>query len=266
MTNKITAIIQARLGSTRLPGKVLKPIAGKPLLWHIVNRLKSVNKIDEVVIATSNQANDNKIKDFCASENITCFRGSENDVLDRFYKAALSANAGTVIRITGDCPLIDPNLIGKLIDYFFEKGFDFCGIAAGAGVAKDGFVGRYPDGLDAEIFLINALKIAWQEARGLLYREHVTPFIWKQPKKFKLGTLKSEDKDYSDFRWTIDNEEDYRLIQWIYEKLFPTNPNFNMYDVLRLLSEYPEKLKENKHFIGKEGYEKFKIQNSIWLV
>lgn len=257
MSEKLVAIIQARLGSSRLPGKVLKPILDKPVLWHIVNRLKNVKKIDEIVIATSDQANDNQIAEFCTYENIKCFRGSEDDVLDRFYKAATFFNATTLIRITGDCPLIDPDLISQLIDYFFDNNFDYCGIATGAGVAKDSFEGRYPDGLDAEIFTIQTLTIAWQKAQGPLHKEHVTPFIWKQPDKFKLGTLKSEDKDYSDLRWTLDNEEDYHLIQWIYEKLFPSNPSFNMYDVLRLLSEHPEKLEENRHFIGKEGYEKF---------
>jgi len=245
------------MGSSRLPGKVLKPILNKPVLWHIVNRLRNVKKINEVVVATSDQANDGQIEKFCTSENITCFRGSEDDVLDRFYKAAAFFNATTLIRITGDCPLIDPDLISQLIAYFFDNNFDYCGIAAGAGVAVDGFEGRYPDGLDGEIFIMSALTVAWQEGQGQLYREHVTPFIWKQPDRFKLGTLKSEDKDYSDLRWTLDNEEDYLLIQWIYEKLFSKKPYFNMYDVLQLLSEYPEKLEENRHFIGKEGYEKF---------
>lgn len=257
MTNKTIAIIQARMGSSRLPGKVLKSILDKPVLWHIVNRLRSVKKIDEIIVATSDQANDGQIEKFCAFENIKCFRGSENDVLDRFYKAAVFVDATTLIRITGDCPLIDPDLISQLIVFFFENKFDYCGIAAGAGVAIDGFEGRYPDGLDAEIFTVQALTIAWREGQGQLYREHVTPFIWKQPDRFKLGTFKSEDKDYSDLRWTLDNEEDYHLIQWIYEKLVPANPIFNMYDVLRLLSKHPEKLKENRHFIGKEGYEKF---------
>lgn len=245
------------MGSSRLPGKVLKPILNKPVLWHIINRLRSVKKINQVVVATSEQPNDNQIEAFCASENIKCFRGSEDDVLDRFYKAALFVDATTAIRITGDCPLIDPDLISRLIDYFSDNKFDYCAIATGAGVAKEDFKKRYPDGLDAEIFSMSVLTIAWQEARGPLYREHVTPFIWKQPARFKLETFKSEDKDYSDMRWTLDNEEDYHLIQWIYKNLFPSNPNFNMYDVLRLLSEHPEKLAENRHFIGKEGYEKF---------
>ena len=257
MSEKLVAIIQARMGSTRLPGKVLKPIVGKPVLWHIVNRLRSVIKINEVVVATSDRAKDDQIEKFCAFENIKCFRGSENDVLDRFYKAAVFVDATTVIRITGDCPLIDPSLINCLIDYFFNNKFEYCGIATGAGVAIDGFEGRYPDGLDTEIFTMKTLKVAWLESKGPLYREHVTPFIWKQPERFKLGTFKSEDKDYSDLRWTLDNEEDYHLIKWIYEKMFPSNPSFTMYDVLRLLSEHPEKFEENRHFIGKEGYEKF---------
>jgi len=104
---------------------------------------------------------------------------------------------------------------------------------------------------------MRALTIAWKEAHGALYQEHVTPYIWKHPDKFELGILKSNDKDYSDLRWTLDNEEDYQLIHWIYEKLYPTNPYFNIYDVLKLLKEHPAKLEKNRHFIGKEGYEKF---------
>jgi len=257
MPEKLVAVIQARMGSSRLPGKVLKPILDKPVLWHIVNRLRSVKKINEIVVATSDQPNDNQIKEFCASENIKCFRGSEDDVLDRFYKAASFFNATTLIRITGDCPLIDSILIKELIKYFYKNKLDFCGIATGAGTATQGFKRRYPDGLDAEIFKMKTLSIAWEEATESLYREHVTPFIWKQPERFKLGTLKSKKNDYSDLRWTIDNKEDYLLIKWIYENLYPVKKNFNMHDVLELLEKHPKKIQENKKFIGREGYEKF---------
>ena len=254
---KIVTIIQARMGSTRLPEKVLMPILGKPVLWHIVNRLRNVKEINDIIIATSNSKKDDKIEDFCKANHIDCFRGSEEDVLDRFYKAALKYDPDYLIRITGDCPLIDPDLIKQLIAYFIANKFDQCGIATGAGAAQKGFVGRFPDGMDTEIFTMNALRTAWREAVGPLNREHVTPYLWKQPKRFKIGTLKSKDKDYSHFRWTLDNNEDYELIKWIYEQLYSLKNNFNMYDVLNLLEKNPGVMGKNKHLLGKEGYEQF---------
>lgn len=257
MSKKIVAIIQARMGSTRLPGKVLMPIVQRPVLWHIVNRLRNVKEINCIVIATSDTEKDNKIEEFCHQYQIHCFRGSEEDVLDRFYKAAESFNAEYLIRITGDCPLIDPDLISELINYFFKNNYDHCGIATGAGATQEGFTGKFPDGLDAEIFTMNALKTAWQEAKELLYREHVTPFIWKQPQRFKIGLFKCSDGDYSNFRWTLDNIEDYELIKWIYEQLYPIKTDFNMNDILDLLEKRPEYFEKNKHLLGQEGYEQF---------
>lgn len=254
---RIVAIIQARMGSTRLPEKVLMPIVGKPVLWHIVHRIKNVKEIDTIVIATSDSNKDNRIAEFCEVNKIDCFRGSEEDVLDRFYKAAIKYNPDFLLRVTGDCPLVDPDLISELIKYYINNKFDHCGIATGAGAAREGFIGRFPDGLDAEIFTMSALRAAWREAEGQLYREHVTPYLWKQPGRFKIGSLISKDKDYSRFRWTLDNQEDYELIKWIYEQLYPVKNNFNMYDVLELLEKNTGILDKNKHLLGKEGYEQF---------
>ena len=255
--SKIVAIIQARMGSSRLPEKVLMPIVGKPVLWHIANRLRCVKKINKIIIATSNTEKDDKIEEFCQKYEINCFRGSEEDVLDRFYRAAEQFSADYLIRITGDCPLVDPSLVSTLIDFFLNDNFDHCGIATGAGFAQEGFIGRFPDGLDTEIFTLNALKTAWLEAKGSMFREHVTPYIWKQPDRFKIGSLKSTVRDYSEYRWTLDNIEDYELIKWIYEQLYFTKSNFNMYDIVALLEKNTEVLKKNKHLLGKEGYEQF---------
>ena len=257
MLGKLVTIIQARMGSTRLPGKVLLPVLGEPILGHIVSRLSTIDKVDTIIVATSDRNLDDPIAEYCSAKGISCFRGSENDVLDRFYQAATAAGADTVIRITGDCPLVDPALVSRLIDYYATNGFDYCGIATGAGVAMGDFQGRFPDGLDAEIFKMEVLQAAWQETRGQLFREHVTPFIWKQPERFNLGTLKSLDRDYSNLRWTVDNREDYEVIRWVYEELYPVKPNFNMQDVLSLFERHPEKIEDNRQFIGQEGYEKF---------
>ena len=257
MNKKIVAIIQARMGSSRLPGKVLMPIMNKPVLWHIHHRLSCVEKIDGVHVATSYLKRDDVIADFCKENDIKCFRGNEADVLDRFYKAATEAEADYLIRVTGDCPLVDPALIGQLIDYFFEKKLHYCGVATGAGVATEDFYGRFPDGLDAEIFRFSALEKAWKEADGLLYREHVTPYIWKHPKKFKNGVLRSNGKDYSELRWTMDNHEDYEVIQSVYENLYPGKPGFDMNDVLDLMAQQPQIFSKNKQFVGREGYDEF---------
>jgi spore coat polysaccharide biosynthesis protein SpsF len=257
MKRKLVAIVQARMGSSRLPGKVLMPILGKPVLWHIAQRLKQVEAIDQVIIATSLLKRDDPIADFCRHQDIACFRGHETDVLDRFYQAAKASGAEDLIRITGDCPLADPQLIHQLIHYYYDGGFEYCGVATGAGVANEGLRGRFPDGLDAEIFRFSALERTWKEADGVLYREHVTPYLWKHPDQFRNGVLRSKDKDYSQMRWTMDNAEDYDLIRNIYESLYPENPGFIMKDVLELMEKEPALFSRNQHFVGKEGYEAF---------
>jgi spore coat polysaccharide biosynthesis protein SpsF len=255
---RVVAIIQARMGSTRLPGKVLKPILGKPMLVHIVERLRKVAKINEVVVATSEEKINDSIRKICEENKISCFSGSENDVLDRFYKAARVHKANVVIRITADCPLVDPALIDKVLTLFLRsKNYDFIGVATGAGVADKKFDGyRYPDGLDTEVFSFSVLETAWREAKEPLEREHVTPFIWKRPNRFKLGSYKS-DIDYSKMRWTVDNQEDFEVVSAIYAELYPKKLDFNMNDVLNFFKKNPKLLKKNVHFIGEEGYEKF---------
>ena len=235
----------------------MMPILGKPMLQHIVERLRSVEAIDKVVVATSESRKDDRLAEFCDDCSIPFYRGSEEDVLDRFYHAAKKFGGEHLIRITGDCPLIDPLVVSRLIAYYFQNGFDFCGVATGAGVAGREVVGRYPDGLDAEIFPMEMLTIAWREAKSELHREHVTPFIWQQPERFLLGALYPENGDYSHCRWTVDNLEDFKLVQWIYEQLCSINPCFGMEEILDLLNRQPEKASENRHFIGKEGYEEF---------
>ncbi len=255
LNSKIVAIVQARMGSTRLPGKISKPIRSKPMLWHIINRLKSVDEIDAVVIATSDLPSDDKVYEMATKDGITCFRGSETDVLKRFYDAAEMEKADYIIRITGDCPLVDPFTIKNLIDLFFQEKYDFCGIACGAGVSKEKNINRFPDGLDAEIFSFKVLSEANNEAVANLHREHVTPFIWQNTERYKLGSLYSKI-DYSYLRLTVDNKEDFDFINWIYEMLYTKNSYFNLKDILELLEKHPNMV-QNKHLIGQEGYEKF---------
>lgn len=246
------------MSSTRLPGKVLKPILGKPMLLHIVERVRKVKGVNDVVIATLHKKTDDVIRKLCKVNRIECFSGSESDVLDRFYRAAKKYHADVVLRITGDCPLVDPNLMNRALTLFLESGqYDHLGVATGAGTANQEFDGScYPDGLDTEIFSFSTLEAAWREAKDPLEREHVTPFIWKRPERFRVGSYKS-DIDYSGMRWTVDNQEDLELIEAIYGNLYPKKPDFGLEDVLDFLQRNPDLLKKNSHFIGSERYENF---------
>lgn len=250
--NKV-AIIQARMGSSRLPGKVLFDILGKPMLWYIVDRVKRAKNVDTVVVATSDKPQDKKIVEFCKKYNINYFQGSEDDVLDRFYNAAKSYNADMVYRITGDCPLVDPSLIDKLYEYYKNNDIDFSGIATGAGAINE--ENRFPDGLDTECFSFEILEKAYSNATKQSDREHVTPYIWRNNDIHKIGSLKSS-KDYSYMRWTVDNQEDFDIIKNIYKALYPVKKDFNMDDIIDFFENNKELFKQNSHFIGDEGYEK----------
>lgn len=256
LNQKITAIIQARMGSKRLPGKILKTIQGKPMLWHIVNRLKMVDEINEIIIATSEQLQDDPVFQMAEKYSISSFRGSEKDVLKRYFDTAVMVKADHLIRITGDCPVIDPQTISSLIKLYFDGNYDFCGISCGAGAANESNIRRFPDGLDAEIFSFKVLRDAHLNALSDLHREHVTPYIWQNKYIYNTGTLQPRIGDYSDHRWTVDNIEDFEFISWIYDMLYPSNQEFNLNDILDLLKKNPVVF-NNNHFIGQEGYEKF---------
>lgn len=256
--NKI-AIVQARMGSTRLPGKVLKPILSKPMLWHIVNRLKQSKLIDEVVIATSVKKEDDKIIRFCNKNKIKCFRGSENDVLNRFYETAKHYQAEIVIRITADCPLVDPEIIDHTISTFINERLDYIAIATGAG-ASNKKVYRFPDGLDCEVFTFDALEKAHQNAKNELEREHATMYIWKRPKLFKQQQIESKI-DYSYLRFTVDFDTDLNFVRKVYSNLYNQNPHFGLNDVINLIKTKKEILEINAQNIGKEGYEVLFYEN-----
>jgi spore coat polysaccharide biosynthesis protein SpsF len=256
VANKIVALIQARMGSTRLPGKVLMDICGKPVIWHIWNRLKNVSEISEVVVATSEeQSNDILIK-YCHSVGIPYSQGSENEVLDRFYQAAAFHQASAIVRVTGDCPLIDPGTISLVIQKFLKSNFDHVAVAAGAGVLNRN-VNKFPDGTDAEVIAFKALQMAWQNATDPLDRgEAVTSFIWRNKDIFRCDTISSE-KDLGHLRWTLDRPEDLIFIRNIYGKLFNLEKCFSIDDILKLIEEEPELSKINESWIGEEGYEKY---------
>ena len=240
------------MGSTRLPGKVLRPLAGAPTLVRIVERVRACPSIAKVVVATSDRDADGPIRELCENEAIEWFAGSEHDVLDRFHQAAARVHGDPLIRITADCPLVDPGLLAKLIALFEGGEYDHVGVATGAGALFLG-QGRYPDGLDAECFSVAALERAWREATSAPDREHVTPYIWRHKDLFRCGQLTSP-VDYSQLRWTIDNEADYVLIAQIYAALHRPDRAFGLDEVLRYLAAHPELAVANEAFVGKEGY------------
>jgi glutamate-1-semialdehyde aminotransferase/spore coat polysaccharide biosynthesis protein SpsF (cytidylyltransferase family) len=238
------AIVQARMSSTRLPGKVLLDLVGSPMLWHIVRRLEKAGRVDRVVVATSREAPDDRIAAYCAQEGILCFRGSEADVLDRFYEAAKEFGAETVVRITGDCPLVDPTVVDLVLSRYQAGDVDY--------VSNTG-VRRFPDGLDVEVFSFDALEVTWSEAKQPSEREHVTPYM-RTAKRFRTGTVAGpEGIDAESHRWTVDHPEDVVFVRRIFEHLYRPDHCFDHLEVLRLLDRHPELLALNRGVTRNEG-------------
>ncbi len=228
------------MGSTRLPGKVLEDLAGHPLLVRIVERLRMVSALEDVVVLTSRLAGDEAIVELCRARGIRCLRGSERDVLDRFHRGAEALQAERIVRITADCPLIDPEVVGRLLELAASRrDAAYASVATGAIGADDGYR-RYPDGLDAETFTAQALADAWREASDPYEREHVTPFISQRPERFGVVLLEAE-RDLGDERWTVDYPADLRLVRALYERLDDGRSRpFGFRDVLAVLEREPE--------------------------
>lgn len=242
---KTVAIIQARMGSSRLPGKVLKMIAGKTVLQHVIERVRQVKNIDEIVIATTVLDQDDIIARETEKCGGKCFRGSEEDVLSRYYLAAAENEADIVVRITSDCPLIDPHVTDAIVTFF--KNHREYTIVTNAG--SDLTQRTYPRGLDTEVFSFDALKEAFVHADKQYQREHVTPYIYEN----SLKTFHYKNKDnYSRYRWTLDTEEDFMLITEIYRYLYKTNHDFYMPEIIALLERHPELNEINAHIEQKK--------------
>ena len=246
------AIIQARIDSTRLPGKVLLPLGEQPMLWHVVRRVRAAPGVDQVVVATSEEGRNDPIRDFCRAHDIPCFSGSETDVLDRFYQCANAYCADPILRITADCPLIDSHLIGRVLECYRAGGYDHFGLAAGAG-ASTMDARRFPDGLDVECFSVEALTDAWKSAQSELEREHVTPYIWKHPEVFAVERVELS-RDLSKFRVTVDEPIDLEVVAQITESLSPRNSLFGIEAVADFLQAHPDLAFKNSHILRQEGY------------
>lgn len=247
------AIIQARLTSRRLPGKMLEDISGRPLLWHVVDRARSGQRIQDTVVATTDNAADDPLVDLCREIDVKCFRGSEEDVLDRFYNAALANRSTIVVRLTGDCPIIDPGVIDQIVVAQQNYGVDY---ASNVGTldAEGHFLGRtFPDGLDAEAFTFETLERTWREAELPSEREHLTSYIYKHPERFTIHQVQQES-DLSHLRWTVDGPEDLAVVRQIFGHLYSPQRHFTMADVLRLLEKHPELATANSKTEINEGY------------
>jgi glutamate-1-semialdehyde 2,1-aminomutase/spore coat polysaccharide biosynthesis protein SpsF len=247
----VVAIIQARMGSSRLPGKSLAEIEKRPMLWHVIERVKRAKLVDRVVVATSTAPADDSIENMCRQNGVPCYRGSESDVLDRFYHAARAEKPAAVVRITADCPLIDPEVIDRVVARFERGDLDY---------ASNAMVRSYPDGLDTEVCSFSALERAWHEASKPSEREHVTPYL--RSDKFRTANVENDSTFmYQHYRWTVDEAEDLEFIRAVY-KAFRDKETFGMKDVLELIEKNPGLDKMNSEIVSNRGYYKSLFQDA----
>lgn len=248
------AIIQARMSSTRLPGKVLLPLSGIPVLGHVVTRVKNCKTVKNVLVATSIDASDNHIAQYCNLTGIDCYRGSLLDVLDRYYECAKQANADAIVRITADCPAIDPVIVDAVVTGFLAGNYDYYSHG-----------GEFPDGLDCEVISFSALEKAWKNANLPSEREHVCPYIHTNHKsEFKTGSLQLFN-GLQHLRWTLDEPSDYELLKKIFNSLQRPSDPFLTNDILSLLMKHPEWLSINAEIPRNEGYQKSLDQDLDFL-
>lgn len=274
MPGKAVAIVQARMSASRFPGKVLQDIGGKPMLARVVERTRRSRIVNQVIVATSLESTDDPIEWFCSQQGYDCFRGSLHDVLDRVYQAARFYTAGVVVRITADCPVIDPTVIDQTLSAFFGRGSQLITKSTPKPVefpsetepAWDFVANRlpppwrrtFPIGLDTEICTFSALETAWREAELPHQREHVMPFLYENEQRFRI-LLVNHDPDFGDYRWTVDTAEDLELIREVYKR-FDNRDDFSWLDVIDLFVSEPELLEINagvlhKHYQEIEDYD-----------
>jgi spore coat polysaccharide biosynthesis protein SpsF len=246
---KIVATIEARMASSRLPGKVLLPLAGAPALIRMVERVRRSERVDEAVVATTDEPGDDPIADLCAASGIACFRGSHEDVLARVLGAARWGRADLIVELTGDCPLIDPSHIDAMVRLYLEGGFEYVYNRLHAG---------YPDGLDVQVFSADALARIADLTQDPIDRAHVSSYFYREPGRFRVGgpSLDRLDDGYwPDLAITLDEESDYKLLAGIFANLYPDNPDFRTADVFRLLRANPDLLSLNRNVRRKELHE-----------
>lgn len=241
---RIVTIIQARMGSIRLPGKLMKDLGGHTVLARVVRRLRRASLLGEVVVATTTQPADDIILEECRRVSVQVFRGEENDVLDRYYRVAEWAKAEAVVRITSDCPLIDSEISDETVRRFLDQQPDY---------ASNALARTYPRGLDTEVITRRTLACAWQEACQPHQRVHVTPYIYENPSRFRILSVRA-DSDYSSHRWTLDTPEDLAFVRAVYERM-GNDDNFHWRDVLALLDRDAALLDLNRNVMQKALHE-----------
>ncbi|HRP93643.1 MAG TPA: glycosyltransferase family protein [Ignavibacteriaceae bacterium] len=245
----IVTVIQARTGSSRLPNKIFLPLADKPLLIRMYERVAASKLKGTIVIATTTDKSDDKVEELCKEYNLNCYRGHPTDLLDRHYQAGKLFNADAVVKIPSDCPLIDANIIYKVLNFYLDNSDEY-------DYVSNLHPQSYPDGNDVEIMSFAALKNAWQNATKDFEREHTTPYFWENPDKFKIGNVVWETGlDYSmSHRFVVDYEKDYDLIKRVYDELYPLYPNFTLESILDLFERKPEIIKINEEYCGVNWY------------
>jgi len=264
MSTCVVAIIQARMSSTRLPGKVLLDIAGEPMLARVVARTSRASTVQRVIVATTSDSSDDPVAAWCEANGIPCTRGSQHDVLDRYYQAALPARADLVVRITGDCPVIDPVLIDECVTTLMEESFDFT-----CNRLPPPFTRSYPIGLDTEVCTFPAMAQAWHEATESFHREHVMPYLYEgvvlkpvsnqllvglSMRGFKIAQL-HHDPDYGQMRWTVDTAEDLEFMRQVYAR-FNGQDGFTWGEILSLVQKEPQLAAINATVRHKSLYDK----------
>lgn len=239
------AILQARTSSSRLPGKVLKPIMGRPMMAYHIERLQHAHALDKIVVATSVEDSDTPISELCQDIGVDCFRGSLENVLDRYYQAANEYEADHVIRVTADCPLADWGVIDQVVNKHLEDNYAF---------TSNTVERSHPDGHDVEAMPFHILEWAWENASTQEHKEHVTPYVLEQLENLHYAQV-VQDIDMSDLRWTVDNPEDFEMVRCVYEGLYKSKPDFDTMDILKFLHENPDVRNLNADEVAKTKYD-----------
>lgn len=241
---RVGAIVQARMGSTRLPGKVLLKAAGKTLLEHLVERLQGASRLGAVIVATSTEPRDEPVAALCSARGYDIFRGNEGDVLDRYYRAACFFHLDVVVRITADCPLIDPEIVDRMIDFFLEHPEQY-------DLVTNRHPITFPDGLDVDVMPFTSLAVAWEKATTPFQREHTIPYFWEAG--MRVLNVEHSDRLVDRHRWTLDYWEDYQLIKAIFEGMYQPGRRFGLCEILMFLEDRPELSMLNSQYLPSKG-------------
>jgi spore coat polysaccharide biosynthesis protein SpsF (cytidylyltransferase family) len=256
MQKDTVAIIQARINSTRLPGKVLRKIGNEPMLHHVINQVRGSRLIKDIMVVTTTMPQDDVIVKYCKKNNIKCFRGSSTDLLDRYYKCAKKFGIDPIVRITSDCPLIDPRVVDKAITKFLKGSFDYVANNLEKHNGKwNNSPCNFPQGMTVEVSSFRALEHAWKKAKKPSEREHVFPYVQFNPKLFRVSNFKYP-RDLSFIRCTIDRLDDLQFVTELFKR-FPKNKKFiEIKDIVKIVRKEPELVKMNNRIAFDEGYKK----------